>query len=49
MNFDRILYPAPTPPSYNNEKLFGHLIFIPRYFHPAYQNELKCPINGFRT
>ena len=33
MKINNLIYPAPNPPSYSKEQLYGELIYIPRVFH----------------
>lgn len=33
MKFTSLIYPAPSPPSYNCDKLIGELMFIPKDFN----------------
>ena len=32
MKFSGLIYPAPSPPSYNTDKLVGELLFVPKDF-----------------
>ena len=32
MQFTGLIYPAPSPPSYNTDKLIGELLYLPKDF-----------------
>ncbi len=36
MKFSRLIFPAPNPPNYNEDRLVGELIYVPKDFN-------ECP------
>ena len=41
MKFSGLIYPAPSPPSYNTDKLIGELLFIPKDFSEDQRKYIK--------